>query len=198
VTCTPTLTHSARSARSAGATHLAPGLRDDFIARSEALLGEGRALNPHPAPPHPAPTGKRRRGRRKQSPVRNLLERLWTYHHEALWFRDDFAVPFDNNQAERDRRMVKVAAEGGGRLLQRRGGGCLLPHPLALLALLALLDLAQAGPLAPCCPHPGLRPSHTQPAPHVLNGYGRTYFYEGEAPLCAMYNNLPMWYCASN
>jgi transposase len=114
VTCTPTLTHYARSARSAGATHLAPGLRDDFIARSEALLGEGRALNPHPAPPHPAPTGKRRRGRRKQSPVRNLLERLWTYHHEALWFRDDFAVPFDNNQAERDRRMVKVQQKVAG------------------------------------------------------------------------------------
>jgi transposase len=96
-------------ARSAGATHLERAVRDDFIARYEALLGDGLAQNPQPPP-----LGAPRRGRRKQSPVRNLLDRLWTYEHEALRFLDDFTVPFDNNQAERDLRMVKVQQKISG------------------------------------------------------------------------------------
>jgi transposase len=91
-----------------GATHLPRAVRDDFVARYEALLGQGLAQNPQPPPPASAPAGKRQRGRRKQSPVRTLLDRLWMHEDEALLFLDDFAVPFDNNQAERDLRMVKV------------------------------------------------------------------------------------------
>jgi transposase len=100
-------------ARAAGATHLEHVVRDDFIMRSEALLGHGLAQKPQPPPPS-GPEGKRRQGRRKQSPVRNVLDRLWTYEHEALRFLDDFAVPFDNNQAERDRRLVTVQQKVSG------------------------------------------------------------------------------------
>jgi transposase len=96
-------------ARSAGAARLEQAVRDDFIVRYEALLGDGLAQNPLPPP-----VGPPRRGRRQQSPVRNLLQRLWTYEHEALRFLDDFAVPFDNNQAERDLRMVKVQQKVSG------------------------------------------------------------------------------------
>ncbi|HEV2458113.1 MAG TPA: transposase, partial [Ktedonobacterales bacterium] len=97
-----------------GATHLPRAVRDDFVARYEALLGQGLAQNPQPPPPASAPAGKRQRGRRKQSPVRKLLDRLWMHEDEALLFLDDFAVPFDNNQAERDLRMVKVQQKVSG------------------------------------------------------------------------------------
>jgi transposase len=103
-------------ARSAGVTRLERTVRDDFISRYEALLGEGLAQNPLPPP-----AGTPRRGRRKQSPVRNLLDRLWTYEHEALLFLDDFTVPFDNNQAERDLRMVKVQQKVSGTFCSDKG-----------------------------------------------------------------------------
>jgi transposase len=96
-------------ARSASAVCLERSVRDDFVRRYEALLGDGLAQ--HPLSP---PAGMPRRGRRKQRPVRNLLDRLWTYEHEALRFLNDFAVPFDNNQAERDLRMVKVQQKVSG------------------------------------------------------------------------------------
>jgi transposase len=99
-------------ARAAGAPQLEPAVQMRFVARYEALLAGGIAANPQPPPSSAA--GQRRRGRHKQSPVRNLLDRLWTYEHEVLAFLADFAVPFDNNQAERDLRPIKVQQKVSG------------------------------------------------------------------------------------
>jgi transposase len=99
---------AAEQARSAGADHLPAAERDSFVARYEHLLAAGLADNPPPLrPPH-------RRGRLKQSPARNLLERLWLGRDEVLAFLDDLAIPFDNNQAERDLRTLKVQQKVSG------------------------------------------------------------------------------------
>jgi transposase len=101
-------------AQTAGNAYLNPQIRDGLVTRYEVLLGAGLAQNPLPPPAVSTDGSRPRRGRRKQSPVRNLLDRLWTYEHEALRFLDDFAVPFDNNQAERDLRMIKVQQKISG------------------------------------------------------------------------------------
>jgi transposase len=95
-------------ARSHSATHLPPAERAHFVVRYEHLLATGLAANPPPLRP------PRRRGRLKQSPARNLLERLWLGQDEVLAFLDNMTIPFDNNQAERDLRMLKVQQKVSG------------------------------------------------------------------------------------
>ena len=77
-------------------------------ARFLDLLDEGDRLHPHAV----APPG--RRGRCKQSPARNLLDRLRKHQQAVLAFLEDLRVDFDNNLAERDLRMVKVQQKVSG------------------------------------------------------------------------------------
>ena len=83
----------------------------DFEAHYQRILDEGYAQNPL----SPQPAGKKKkRGRRRKTKPRNLLERLEEHRAEALAFMYDFNVPFDNNQAERDLRMMKVQQKISG------------------------------------------------------------------------------------
>src|SRR5713226_5604711 len=80
-----------------------------FLRSSDEILTEGSLANPPPPPPK-----KRTPGRPKQSPARNLLDRLSQSKWAVLRFLLDFAVPFDNNLAERDLRMIKVQQKVSG------------------------------------------------------------------------------------
>lgn len=85
-----------------------------LLCRYHDLLTAGYLANPPPPTPRKTDQSKRTPGRPKQSPARNLLDRLSQGKWAVLRFLHDFAVPFDNNQAERDLRMIKVQQKVSG------------------------------------------------------------------------------------
>jgi transposase len=90
-------------------TALDPDQITDYEQRYRAILETGMEEEHHDPPP---PSGQR--GRKKQHKSKNLLDRLVKYREETLAFMHDFAVPFDNNLAERDLRMMKVKQKVSG------------------------------------------------------------------------------------
>jgi transposase len=97
-------------AREAGARALATDELEAFVARYWAAVRLGFAF--HREAPRPA--AKTGRGRGKRRPGYNLLQRLKTFQTETLRFLTDFDVPFTNNLAEQDLRMMKVKMKISG------------------------------------------------------------------------------------
>jgi transposase len=140
------------TARARGKTSLPAPTRAAFQLRYAHLLADGRAANPPP----PA-GGPPRRGRRKQSKAQNLLDRL-ARTDEVLAFMQDFTIPFDNNQAEQDIRMVKVQqkvsgtfrSEIGAHAFARIRGYLSTMRKQGLPALAALESIFHGHPIVPC------------------------------------------------
>jgi transposase len=101
---------------------LRPGLIECFERRYDAILAEGLAFHETQMPLALAVingAGKRR-GRAPRRTGHNLLLRLAKRKEDTLRFLRDPTVPFTNNQAERDGRMMKLRQKisGGFRSLQ--------------------------------------------------------------------------------
>lgn len=86
--------------------------------RYDEILAKGFLENP--SPPFPESAGKKR-GRKKQSKPKNLLDRFQEERQETLTFLHDLNVPFDNNLAEKDIRMMKARQKISGTFRSEAG-----------------------------------------------------------------------------
>lgn len=79
-----------------------------FDKRYDELIKQAREKNPLPV------TAEKKRGRKKKGKILALVERFDNYKASVCLFIHNFMVPFDNNQAERDLRMIKVKTKVSG------------------------------------------------------------------------------------
>jgi hypothetical protein len=99
--------HLVDKARAEGKKHVDPESICQLEWRYFAATNSGRNANPPPES-----TGKK--GRAKLSVPSCLVRRLEAYRKQTLAFLYDFDVPFDNNLAERDIRMMKLRQKISG------------------------------------------------------------------------------------
>jgi transposase len=100
-----------RRAQDNGATTLPVVTQQRIMRVYDAILARGLAF--HEAQP-PLVRQPGARGRPPRRVGHNLLLRFQGYKHDVLRFVTDFTVPFTNNQAEQDLRMMKVKQKISG------------------------------------------------------------------------------------
>jgi hypothetical protein len=117
--------------------------REHWLAQYFAILVSGFAAHTAQAPPTSIGVAKKS-GRKKQEASKNLLDALLKRADQVLGFLQDLRVPFTNNLAERDLRMIKVQQKISGTFRSEEGATAFLHHPQLSL------DDAQARSLSAC------------------------------------------------
>ena len=112
--------HAVNLARERGVA-LKPGLVERFRGCYDAITAEGIAFHEAQPPLAPRSSKAKRRGSKPRRTGHNLLRRLQTHKEDALRFLINFAVPFTNNQAEQDGRMMKVKQKISGGFRSQKG-----------------------------------------------------------------------------
>ena len=105
--------HATNLARERGVA-LSPRLIALFERRYDAILAAGFAFHETQPPLIPAAVKAHRRGRQPRRVGHNLLLRLSTRKTDVLRFLSDPTVPFTNNLAEQDGRMMKLRQKISG------------------------------------------------------------------------------------
>jgi len=100
-------------ARRRGLRQLAPVRQRAFAARYDALVAQGLAANPDPAP------GRKRDYYQRRS--RNLVTAFADHRRHVLRYMYDLDVAFTNNQAERDLRPTKLHRKISGCFRSQHG-----------------------------------------------------------------------------
>jgi len=102
------------TAGEAGKKQLASRRKDEFLSQYDQIVTEAGKLYW----PLQRKKGPAKKPKEIESPMvgaaRKLVNRLGAKRDEILRFMTDFRVPFDNNQAERDLRMLKVKQKISG------------------------------------------------------------------------------------
>jgi len=144
---------AADRARAAGTAALPAATRARYRRRYEALLAAGEAAEPPPEARRPG-------WKPRRTPGAQLLYRLRRDQDAVLRFLVDLRVPFDNSEAERDLRMMKVEQKvsGGFRTAAGAHTFCALRGYLSTArkqgqdALGVLRDLLAGHPFIPAVP----------------------------------------------
>jgi transposase len=105
---------AAAEARAEGESQLSEETKSAYLRRYDRLVKRADKLNPHQ--PAEADNGgdSPKKKRQPLSPSRQLVNRLLRRRDEVLCFMTDLSVPFTNNGAERDLRMLKVRQKVSG------------------------------------------------------------------------------------
>jgi transposase len=98
--------------RAIGTEHIDDVIIKDFEHRYRKIVDDGLKINPD---------FDAKRKKKKRTKAQNLLHRLKNFQEQTLAFMYDLKVPFDNNLAERDIRMVKVHQKISGCFRKKAG-----------------------------------------------------------------------------
>lgn len=136
---------------------LSPHKVADFEDRYFRIIENG--LNEIPIPANS--DFPRKRGPKKQSKAKNLIDRCLLFQREILSFMHNFSIPFSNNQAERDIRMVKLQQKISGTFRSEDGAAafCRIRGYLSTVkkndrpVFVSLVGAFQGNPFTPICAH---------------------------------------------